>query len=511
MGTESTCVTILEAKLRLMHNPGCRALLVLGYPDVFEAADHVPDLLKFKPIALEGFDHGLLRHMQARGVHQDEFGMLPDGKGWLLVEFGADTQKDADQQAQLLLDALDTKQGPARAKLYSKKEDQNKLWEMRESALGVTTLEPGKPFAWSGWEDAAVAPNQLGGYLREFCRLIADFGYDTSLFGHFGQGCVHCRINFDLATVEGIQKYRRFIDQAADLVVKHNGSLSGEHGDGQSRAALLSKMFGPELIEAFREFKRIWDPDGKMNPGKIVDPNQPDENLRLGADFHPEVPATHFTYPEDEGSLLHATLRCVGVGKCRKQDGGTMCPSYMATHEEMHSTRGRAHMLFEMLQGEVIDGGWKDDHVKEALDLCLSCKACKGECPVNVDMATYKAEFMSHYYEGRLRPLHAYAYGFIDRWARLASIAPEAINLVTHAPGLSFMAKAIAGMPQQRRIPPFSPYTFSNWFERHKSKQSPENSGKRPHVVLGPTLSIISSIRKRRKRRRVFLKRRVSR
>ena len=486
VGTESTCVTILEAKLRLMHNPSCRALVALGYPDVYQAADHVPDLLKFKPIALEGFDHGLLRHMQARGVHQDEFGMLPDGKGWLLVEFGADTQKDADEKAQDLLHALDSKQGPARAKLYSKKEDQSKLWEMRESALGVTTLAPGRPFAWSGWEDAAVAPDQMGGYLREFCKLIADFGYDTSLFGHFGQGCVHCRINFDLVTVEGIRNYRRFIDKAADLVVKHNGSLSGEHGDGQSRAALLSKMFGPELIKAFGEFKRIWDPDGKMNPGKIVNPNQPDENLRLGADFHPKVPATQFQYPDDEGSLLHATLRCVGVGKCRKQDGGTMCPSYMATHEEMHSTRGRAHMLFEMLQGEVIDRGWKDDHVKEALDLCLSCKACKGECPVNVDMATYKAEFMSHYYEGRLRPFHAYAYGFIDRWAQLASVAPEAINLLTHAPGLGFVAKALAGMPQQRRIPPFSPYTFGHWFERRKSKQFHDVPEKKPQVVLWP-------------------------
>ncbi len=486
VGTESTCVTILEAKLRLMHNPSCRAVAVLGYPDVFQAADHVPELLKFKPIALEGFDHGLIRHLKERAVHQDEIGMLPDGRGWLLMEFGADTQKDADEQAQHMLHALESGHGPARAKLYSKKEDQSKLWEMRESALGVTTLAPGKPFAWSGWEDAAVAPDQLGGYLREFCNLVADFGYDTSLFGHFGQGCVHCRINFDLATVEGIQRYRHFIDKAADLVVKHNGSLSGEHGDGQSRAALLSKMFGTELIEAFREFKRIWDPDGKMNPGKIVDANQPDENLRLGADFHPQIPTTHFKYPEDEGSLLHATLRCVGVGKCRKQDGGTMCPSYMATHEEMHSTRGRAHMLFEMLQGEVIDRGWKDDHVKEALDLCLSCKACKGECPVNVDMATYKAEFMSHYYEGRLRPIHAYAYGFIDRWARLASIAPEAVNLVAHAPALGFVAKVLAGMPQQRQIPPFSPYTFSHWFKKHKSERSRASSEDKPQVVLWP-------------------------
>jgi FAD/FMN-containing dehydrogenase/Fe-S oxidoreductase len=486
VGTESTCVTILEAKLRLMHNPGCRALVVLGYQDVFLAADNVPEVLKFKPIALEGFDHGLVRHLNLRGVHQDEAGMLPDGKGWLLVEFGADTQKDADAQAQSMLHALDSKQGSSRGKLYSKKADQGRLWELRESALGVTTLAPGKPFAWSGWEDAAVAPDRLGGYLREFSKLITDFGYDTSIFGHFGQGCIHCRINFDLATVEGIQKYRRFIDKAADLVVKHNGSLSGEHGDGQSRAALLTKMFGPELIDAFREFKHIWDPDGKMNPGKIVDPNQPDENLRLGADFNPKLPPTHFKYPEDEGSLLHATMRCVGVGKCRKQEGATMCPSYMVTHEEMHSTRGRAHALFEMLQGEVIDQGWKDDHVKEALDLCLSCKACKHECPVNVDMATYKAEFMSYYYEGRLRPIHAYAYGFIDRWAQLASAAPEAVNLMTHAPGLGSMAKAIAGMPQQRHIPPFSPYTFRHWFESRNRKQSPAHSQKRPKVVLWP-------------------------
>jgi Fe-S oxidoreductase len=276
------------------------------------------------------------------------------------------------------------------------------------------------------------------------------------------------------------------MDEATDLCVGYGGSLSGEHGDGQGRAEFLEKMFGSELIEAFREFKSIWDPQWKMNPGKIVDPFRMDENLRLGAEYRPREPETHFKFPEDNGSFAHATLRCVGIGKCRRKEGtkaedDTMCPSFMVTHEERHTTRGRAHHLWEMLHGDVISDGWRDENVKEALDLCLACKGCKGDCPVNVDMATYKAEFLSHYWEGRLRPRHAYAFGLIDQWARLASLAPGLVNLFTQTPVLNTIAKKAAGMPLQRQIPPFAPETFQSWFRRRRTQKQVG-----PSVVLWP-------------------------
>jgi Fe-S oxidoreductase len=268
------------------------------------------------------------------------------------------------------------------------------------------------------------------------------------------------QVTFDLLTEDGIRKYGEFVDRAADLVVSYGGSLSGEHGDGQSRGALLPKMFGPELMTAFGEFKAVWDPGNRMNPHKVVDAYLPTSNLRLGADYKPLQPTTHFKFPDDGGSLAKASLRCIGIGECRKQDYGTMCPSYMATLEEAHSTRGRAHMLFEMLQGEVVDGLWKNRQVKEALDLCLSCKACKSECPTNVDLATYRAEFLSHYYEHVPRPLHAYAFGMIDRWARLGSIAPGIANALSHAPGLRGLVRKMLHLAPQRELPRLAPVSF---------------------------------------------------
>jgi Fe-S oxidoreductase len=341
---------------------------------------------------------------------------------------------------------------------------------------------------WPGFEDSAVAPDKVGAYLRDLRRLFDTYGYNPSLYGHFGMGCVHCRIPFDLYTRAGVEKFKAFMDEATDLVVRYGGSFSGEHGDGQARAQFLPKMFGPELIDAFREFKAIWDPDGKMNPGKIVDPFPIDDNLRLGrGDYQPWEPETHFEYPDDHGSFAHAALRCVGIGKCRRKSSedpadDTMCPSYMVTREELHTTRGRAHLLWEMTQKEgPIEGGWKDEHVKEALDLCLSCKGCKGECPVNVDVATYKAEFLSHYWEGRIRPRSAYAFGLIDTWARLASHVPGLANLITQLPGLRSVAKLLAGMPQERTIPRFAAEPFTTWFR----KRGTRNPAGRP-VLLWP-------------------------
>ncbi len=271
------------------------------------------------------------------------------------------------------------------------------------------------------------------------------------------------------------------LSKAADLVVSYGGSLSGEHGDGQSKAEFLPKMFGAELVEAFREFKSIWDPDWKMNPGKIVDAYLPTENLRLGTGYNPPQPDTYFKYPKDKGNFGRVTLRCVGIGNCRQQHSQTMCPSYKVTREEKHSTRGRARLLFETMRGEVIKDMWQSEEMKESLDLCLACKGCKGDCPVNVDMATYKAEFLSHYHQHRRRPRQAYAFGWIDRWARLAAHAPAVVNWLTQTPGLSSLAKNIAGMPQQRTVPRFARETFLNWF-----KQQPLRNEDKPPVILWP-------------------------
>lgn len=489
VGTESTCVTILEAKVRLVYNHPERVLLVLGYPSVYEAADHLMEVLEYAPIGLEGIDARLKNHIAKKGGPQTAFvPLLPEGQGWLLVEFGYETKDEAREQAEKLMKRLARDDDAPSMKLLLDDREQGHLWKLRESGLGSTAFVPGERDTWPGFEDSAVAPEKVGHYLRDLRRLFDEYDYDPSLYGHFGMGCIHCRIPFDLYTRPGVEKFKAFMDEATDLVVRYGGSFSGEHGDGQARAQFLPKMFGPELIDAFREFKAIWDPDGKMNPGKIVDPYHVDDNLRLGrGDYEPWDPETHFKYPDDHGSFAHATLRCVGIGSCRRKgsedpDNDTMCPSYMVTREEMHTTRGRAHLLWEMTQQEgPIEGGWKDEHVKEALDLCLSCKGCKGDCPVNVDVATYKAEFLSHYWKGRIRPRSAYVFGLVDRWARLASHAPGLANLVTQLPGLRAVAKLLAGMPQERAIPRFAAEPFTAWFKRRGTR----NPAGRP-VLLWP-------------------------
>jgi FAD/FMN-containing dehydrogenase/Fe-S oxidoreductase len=476
VGSEGTCITILEAICRLVESPPARALLVLAYPDIYQCADHVPEIMQHHPIGLEGFDDLLVHYTRKRGINSDGLALLPEGAGWLMVEFGAETAPEAESQARRLMDALVRNSSPPQMRLFTEKAQQKRIWEVRESALGATSHSPGEPINWEGWEDSAVAPEKLGNYLRDLRKLFAAYNYKGSLYGHFGHACVHTRINFDLQSQPGIAKFRRFMEEAADLVVSYGGSISGEHGDGQARGELLPRMFGPELMQAFREFKSVWDPDWKMNPGKLIGPpenppNKLDENLRLGANYSPWQPETHFKFPADHGSLSDATLRCVGVGKCRRDEGDVMCPSYRVTRDEEHSTRGRAHLLWEMTQSRedaIIRDGWHSEEVKQSLNLCLACKGCKSDCPVGVDVATYKAEFLSHYYEGRLRPLSAYALGNIDLLARAASLAPALVNLATQLPILRDISKLIAGIPQQRSIPAFAPETFKAWFHRHK-------------------------------------------
>jgi FAD/FMN-containing dehydrogenase/Fe-S oxidoreductase len=488
VGSEGTLVTILEATLRLVPWPAARALVVVGFADVYAAAAAVPAVLALGPMGLEGLDDRLIRDNVAKRLNAEGRELLPrqgadrsdeiDG-AYLLVEMGGATQAEADAEAARAMRTLRELPG-YRGQTLLAPPQQQRMWELRESGLGATARVPGKSDTWEGWEDSAVPPERLADYLRDLRALYESYGYRGSFYGHFGQGCVHTRISFDLYTSAGIERYHHFVEEAADLCVAYGGSLSGEHGDGQSRGELLPRMFGYELLEAFRAVKAAFDPDGRMNPGKVVDPYPIVSNLRLGPDYKPAQPKTVFQFADDDGSLARATMRCVGVGKCRRLEGGTMCPSYRVTLEEQHSTRGRAHLLHEMLVGEVVRDGWRSREVKEALDLCLACKGCKSDCPVNVDVATYKAEFLHHYYKRRLRPQAAYAMGLIPWWARIASKAPRVVNALMAAPGISALLKGAAGITRQREVPRFATKTFRARMaklEKHRGRANGSTAG----------------------------------
>ena len=455
VGSEGTCAIILSATLKLVRSPQFRTLVGVGFSDIFVAADSVPQLLTHPLIGLEGIDGLLLEALRRKQKSLSSLELLPGGDGFLLCEFGADTQAASDALAEAFAAFVTKTSTNPTARIYTSAEAK-RVWHIRESALGATAFVPGKGTGWEGWEDAAVDPAQLGSYLRAIYALMNEFGYQSPMYGHFGQGCVHMRHNFDLETAAGILKFRQFMDRATEIALAHGGSISGEHGDGQARGALLPKMFGPELMQAFRDFKRAWDPDNKLNPNKLIDAHEPHEDLRLGADYAPWKPETHFAFAEENGSFAAATLRCVGVGACRKTDAGTMCPSFMATGEELHSTRGRAHLLWELMQGEVLPNQWQNEQVKESLDLCLACKACKSECPVSVDMATYKAEFLAHHYESRMHPLSHYAFGRIDVWARIASYMPKLVNAINATPAIASLAKTLLHIHPNRTLPRFA-------------------------------------------------------
>ena len=487
VGSEGTCVTILEATCRLVESPPSRVLLVIGWPDIYICADHVPQIMEHRPIGLEGLDDIMVNASRRKGVNLEGLALLPEGGGWLMVEFGASTTDEAEAQARHLMEVLDRSPAPPSMRHFADPRMARRIWEVRESSLGVTSHVPGEPLRWEGFEDSAVAPDKLGAYLRDLRKLMQAFHYEGSFYGHFGHACVHTRMDYDLESTEGVRKFRQFMEEAADLVVHYGGSLSGEHGDGQARAELLPKMFGPELMQAFREFKTLWDPDWKMNPGKLIEPYHLDENLRLGAGYDPWQPETHFKFPDDHGSLAAATLRCVGVGKCRRDEGGVMCPSFRVTRDEEHSTRGRAHLLWEMTKRDVIKDGWQNEAVKESLDLCLACKGCKSDCPVGVDVATYKAEFLSHYHETNRRPMNALALANFDIWVRAASHVPGLVNLTTQLPGLRDLAKLAGGIAAERRIPAFAPETFKQWWKNDRRGASLRGTDEcvRPHVSRG--------------------------
>ena len=450
VGSEGTCAFTLQAEARLVKSPRARVLVVRGFPDIFSAGDAVPEILAAGPIACEGLDERIIGGLRERALRLDDIALLPPGRGWLMVEFGGDTTEEALAKARQI-----------EGRVVEDRNLMSRLWTLRETGASATALNlAGKrPDPIVGWEDAAVDPMRLGGYLREFNALVARFGYRTSIYGHFGDGCVHARIDFQLVTPEGIAHWRNFLREASLLVVKYGGSLSGEHGDGHARAEFLPLMFGEELMQAFREFKALWDPHNRMNPGKIVDAFRVDEHLRVGPAYKPVTLHTKLPFKSDVGDgFERAVAHCVGMGKCRASKGATMCPSYRGTREERYSTRGRARLLAEMLRGELITDGWRSEEVKDALDWCLGCKGCRSDCPTHTDMAAYKTEFLSHYYEGRVRPREAWSMGRIGKWAPLAARAPALANLAAR------LGKRLAGVAPERTLPRFAARTFRSTF-----------------------------------------------
>jgi FAD/FMN-containing dehydrogenase/Fe-S oxidoreductase len=495
-GSEGTLVTVLHAELELVPVPAADAILVLGYPDICAAADDVPQVLEHcAPAQLEALDGRMAELMREEGTHLASLRALPEGASWLLVQFAGDSQDDVDAQAHDLLRALGRDEDDPAVAFSDDTAREQRMLKAREAGLGVTARPPDDRETWEGWEDSAVPPERLGDYLRDLRKLFAEFDYDhPSLYGHFGQGCVHTRIPFGLRTAEGVAAFRSFVHKAAELVTSYGGSLSGEHGDGQARGELLTIMYGERLVGAFGELKALFDPDNRMNPGKVVSPNPVDGQLRLGPHWRPRDDSdARFGYPEDGHSFNQAVMRCVGIGNCRSHQGGVMCPSYRATGEEEHSTRGRARLLFEMIGGHpdsAVTDGWRSTEVRDALDLCLACKGCKSDCPVGVDMATYKAEFLSHHYQGRLRPAAHYALGWLPLWARASRLAPGLVNTALRAPVLSGLGKRLAGVAPQREAPLFARQSFVQWWqERQQGRPEPDPADPRTVVLWPDTFS----------------------
>lgn len=479
-GTEGTCVSLLGATVRLVESPKARTLLVIGYPDAPAAGDAVPEILQHDPLTVEGLDRELVETWRSRRPSRIRTD-LPNGQAWLLIEFGGADLAEAESGARATLTALTGAARGTDSRILSDTAKQRAVWRIREEGAGIATRLPDGSEAWPGLEDAAVPPEQLGSYLRGFDQLKAAHQRRGVVYGHFGEGCLHVRLDFDLAHDNGVADFRAFMEEAAELIHQHGGSLSGEHGDGRARSELLARTFPDDLVRAFGEFKAIWDQTGMMNPGVVVDPAPLDADLRVPS-LSPPTGTTAFSYPEDAGSFGQAVGRCVGVGKCRQSTpGNVMCPSFQVTAEERHSTRGRAHLLGEMLAGDVITDGWRSEEVREALDLCLSCKGCRNDCPVNVDMATYKAEFLHHHYAKRLRPASHYSMGWLPLWARLASLAPRVANAVGRNRASSTVLKRLGGIAPERTVPTFAAESFTRGFRA----QTRPNRDRNP-VVLWP-------------------------
>ncbi|MEV0015279.1 FAD-binding and (Fe-S)-binding domain-containing protein [Streptomyces tendae] len=471
-GSEGTLGVLTEAVVRLVESPRARALAVLGYADEAGAAEAAAGLLPLGPLTVEGMAVDLVPSTEG----------LPRGGAWLFVETGGDTEGEARARAEAVVRVADV----VDALVVTDPGGQRALWRVREDASGTATRMPDGSEAWPGWEDCAVPPARLGGYLRDFRRLLTAHELRGTPYGHFGDGCIHVRIDFDLLSADGVARFRRFSEELADVVVAHGGSLSGEHGDGQARAELLPRMYGAETVALFERAKAVWDPDDLLNPGMLVRPAPLDANLRFSV--LPREPVdVEFGYPSDGGDFSAAVRRCVGVAKCRTTSvsgTGVMCPSFRATGDEQHSTRGRARLLHEMLAGELVTDGWRSTEVRDALDLCLSCKGCRSDCPVEVDMATYKAEFLHHHYAGRRRPAAHYAMGWLPVWLRWAARTRTApvVNALAAVRPLAAVAKRLGGIAGERELPRLAGVTFSRWWRRRGGR--PTGGG--DLVVLWP-------------------------
>jgi len=467
VGTEGSVVAVLGATVTLVDVPSSPVLVVLGYADMASAGDAVPAVLAHGPLAVEGLDARLVdvvrRHRGSAQVPE-----LPSGAGWLLVEVGGANDAEAlDRARRLAADA-----GAVASRVIPAGSEATAMWRIREDGAGLAGRTATGAQAWPGWEDAAVPPAHLGDYLREFDALMASHGVDGLQYGHFGDGCVHVRI--DLPLEKDGSHLRAFLLDAAHLVAKHGGSLSGEHGDGRARSELLPIMYSERAIGLFAAFKDLLDPKDLLNPGVVVRPAPLDADLR-----RPQAAAlphaTGFAFRHDDGDFTKAVHRCVGVGKCRADSGeagGFMCPSYQATKDEKDVTRGRARTLQEMANGRLITGGWKSPEVRESLDLCLSCKACSSDCPAGVDMAMYRSEVLFRTYRRRLRPIRHYALGWLPRWGRLAGIAPGVASAVLGFKPIGKTVLSLGGMDTRRSIPPFAKVPFRRWAARNGLKQS---------------------------------------
>ncbi|MFR9731605.1 FAD-binding and (Fe-S)-binding domain-containing protein [Saccharopolyspora sp. MS10] len=477
-GSEGGCAILLGATVDLVEVPAARALIVLGFDDSYAAADQVTRLRGLDALAIEGLSAELVDVVRARNPSSPALRLLPGGRSWLLVEVGGTDQRDAENAAERVRRAIGSQ---AESVVHTDPARTGALWKIREEGSGYSTRMADGSERWSGWEDAAVPPERLGTYLREFDALLARFGRKGVTYGHYGDGCIHVRVDFDLLTGSGAARYREFMEAAADLVAAHGGSVSGEHGDGRARSELLARMYPPAVIDAFARFKDAFDPDGLLNPGQIARPRPLDADLRLLV-APPTIPTrTELALHADDGDLAPASRRCVGMGKCLNTTGGVMCPSYRATQDEQHSTRGRAHLLFEMLNGSVIRGGWRSTEVRDALDLCLSCKGCKTDCPVGVDMATYKAEFLHHHYRHRPRPAAHYSMGFLPLWLTLAQRAPRLANAVLTGPAAPLL-KRLGGIAPERDVPRLAERSLRSWW-RHREDRTATGG---PRALLFP-------------------------
>lgn len=482
-GSEGTLAVTLGATVRLVEKPRHRALLVLGFADAATAADCVPAILPHRPLTMESINAALVDRLPADTRAAAVQAGLPPGRLWLLVELGGETAEEVMRSGRTVEHAVRDAGVEVTASLVTHAGAQAVLWRCRRDGTGLATRRADGAEAWAGWEDAAVPPDRLGTYLRRLDELMGRFGLTGASYGHFGEGCMHMRMDFDLFSQPGVTAYRAFVEEATDLVVELGGSVSGEHGDGRARSELLTRMYGADVVQLFARVKSVWDPAGALNPGVIAAPAPLDANLRhAGRPVGREL-LTVFSYEADAGSFAQAQRRCVGVGKCVQSSGGVMCPSYQVTRDEKHSTRGRAHLLWEMLHGEVIGGGWRSREVREALDLCLSCKGCLSDCPVNVDMATYKAEFLHQHYRWRPRPRSHYSMGWLPLWSRLASRSPGLVNALSRSRAGDAL-KWIAGVAPERDIPAFADEPFVGWFRRRPPR--PADAAPRGRVVLWP-------------------------